>query len=866
MEMVQTLDDQLRDAAGPLATSRVLLRAFRRLPKVGWLEWSEELGRGPHRSRGNERRGGGAVMGSLIRNLRFAARTLWRSPTFTVATVLLVALGVGTVTTVFTVVDHVLLRPLPYPAQDRLVYMTNGSHNGPTLRGLADVEGFELWTATGGDDVNLTLDGADPLRLSAIEVTPSFFTIFGARPALGRLLVEEDYADRNIVVLTHESWTTIWGSDPDIIGTSIRIDGQPRVVVGVLSADFVVPERLVGRRASYFQPFDWDRPEFERAGYHAHNVVARLAPGVSIEAADAQIDQLAARVAAQFPDYYSDGAHSWPLMSLRARTVEDAQQGLLMLLGAVGLLLLVACANIAHLFMARGLSRVREMAIRRALGAGIRILGGQLLVESLTVGLIGGALGIGIAQGSLMGFARWTDALPRGAAITLDFRVLAFAVLLASGTALLFGMLPALRTIGRDLADAMRRAGPGATGGRRTRVIRGGLVVAEVGLSLVLVALAGLLLRSFLEVTRQDPGFDVEDVWVVPLNVAGIESPEDYRVRMDAVEDAVAKMPEVAVATYGIEAPFEWTGGGSCCWSHRLTLPESGDRVGIHLHPITPEFFATYGTELVAGGVWDEADADAEPTQVVINEELAIRLHGSAEAAIGREIEMNERTWLIRGVAEPTLYYGLDRTHEGAFFVPMEILPFPIPRVVIGMRIPRVVIGMRVANAGDGFGRRVREAIWSLEPELPIPEVLPLQTWVDDSSATRRFGSVLLGSFGLIGLLLAAGGLYGTLLYAVGERRRELGIRLALGAGAARIQSQVVWSGIGMAILGVVVGGVGAWMLGRLMESFLFGVSAHDPIAFAGAAVVLLLTAGFASWLPANRAARTDPLETLKAD
>src|SRR5690606_14544643 len=357
-----------------------------------------------------------------VRAFALAVRSLRRSPTFTTAAVALVALGVGVVTTVFTVVDHVLLRPLPYPAAERLVYLTNGSHNGPTLRRLGEVEAFELWTVTSTADVNLSRLDGEPLRLSRMEVTPEFFTLFAGRPALGRLFVDGDRDRADIAVVTHAFWRDVLGAAPDVVGSTMLIDGSPIEIVGVLSADFVHPTRIEGS-PDFYRPMVWSNPDLEDPGYHAHSVTARLAPGVTLEQANERIDRLEAEVAAAHPDYYTEGAEDWPLVPLHATTVQDVRGSLLLLLGAVGLLLVVACVNVAHLFMARSLARTREMAVRRALGAGTRSLLGQLAAESLTIGIAGGALGLLLAQGALTLFRRWTVALPRGADAALDLRI-----------------------------------------------------------------------------------------------------------------------------------------------------------------------------------------------------------------------------------------------------------------------------------------------------------------------------------------------------------------------------------------------------------------------------------------------------------
>ncbi len=853
-----TYREQLDDTRPGLSRVRVAGRGLVRLLGVIGAEWLEELGwsSGPIPGRELEQRRGG--MG-WMRNTRLAVRSLRRAPSFTLTTVVLVGLGVGTVTTVFTVVDDVLLRPLPYPAADRLTYLTNGSHNGLTLRRLDGVEAFDLWTATSGSSVILTRPGADPAQLRRVETTPAFFTMFGAQPSLGRLLVDDDRDHLDRVVLTHAAWSGIWGADPTIVGKTVQIDGRGVEVVGVLSSDFVIPAMLVGDPVHMFRPLDWSNPGLDNTGYHAHSVAARLAAGVSITAADAQMANVARAVAASDPEYYADGPPQWPLQSLHDRTVVDVRQGLTLLLGAVALLLLVACANVAHLFMARGLSRGREVAIRRALGARSGNILAGLAAESLAVGLAGGLVGLVLAALTLSGVRTAIDELPRGTTIDLDPGVFAFAVGLATVTALLFGMVPAMRTLGGDVQTTLRGAGRGVSGGRHVEFMRSALVIGEVALSLVLVTSAGLLMRSFMTVTARDPGIRAESLYVVPLAPQNVESADRYRQRLDAVRMALQGVPGVESVTYGIEAPFEFTGGEGCCWSNRMTLEgdEGGSPLRVTLHPASPDYFRTYGTEVAAGRAWDEDDADGSPTPLVLSEALAVRRFGAAEAALGQSMtEPMEGT--VVGVAEATLHYGLDQPHDYAVYMPIEALPFPIDRAVVALR---------VRDAGSaGLGRAVREAIWSVEPDLPVPAVVPMSEWITGSSAARRFASLLLSAFGTVALLLAAAGLYGTLLYAVGQQRKELGIRMALGADRRSIHTRVLRRGFTLAVAGVTLGALIAWGLGRLLESFLYGVSATDPIAMTGSAFALLATAVVASWLPALRAGRTDPLETLRAE
>ena len=857
-DMAAALEEQLRHAIGRREGLAAASRAFLRLPLVLAAEWidSARLSRRSGLLEPHTRRG------AFVQNLRFAARTLRKNPTFTWVSVLLIGMGVGAVTAIFTVVDQVLLRPLPYPDEDRLVYLTNGSHNGPTLRALDEVAVFDVWVAARGGPANLTRVGAEPLRLRSVEVPPAFFAMFGARPLLGRMLVEDDYTDRSVAVLTHESWVSIWGADPAIVGSTIQLDSEPVTVVGVLEQNFVNPERLIGRDTYVLRPMNWDDPQLDSPGYHAHSVAGRLAPSVDLQTAQAEMDRIHASLFEQ--NLLTTRVEGWPLVPLKDFTVREARDGLFLLLGSVGLLLLVACANVALLFMARGISRAREMSVRRALGARTRVLLGQLVTESLLVGFLGGVVGLVLARLTLGGFNRWIGDLPRSDTIILDTRVLSFTIALSGATALAFGLAPAVRSVGRDINSQLRESGRSSTDGRGARWVRGGLIVGEVGVSLVLVTLAGLLLRSFLAVTSQDPGLEAADVWMVSLNAPGIETADEYRRRMGSVLAVIETLPQVASATYGVEMPFENVGGNTCCWALR-TAPRDvvdlrADGVLTYLHAVTEDFFETLGTRLVVGTSWTAGEAATAPLPVVLTQSLAIRHFGSAQAAMGQELQVlryDDGPVRVIGVAEPTLHYGLDQADLAGMYLPIEGVPFGDEGASFAVRAP---------GASSDIVDVIRKAIWSVDPNLPVPSVVRLQSWIDDSSGIRRLSSALSSAFGAIALLLAAGGLYGTLTYAASQRRRELGIRIALGAGRGRIQGDLLAGGVGLVLGGLALGLPAAIHLGRMLESFLWNVSTTDPPTLVVSSLVLLGIAALASWLPAHRASRTDPLEVLKAE
>ena len=837
-------------------------RRLAALPPVLAMEWLEFMGVRPAPGR-HDRIGIGRGSMGWFRNLRFAVRTLRKAPAFAVTSVLLMAVGVGAVTAIYTLVDHVLLRPLPYPAADRLVAVDRGSHSGPLFQGMEEFNGVEEWGAARTERVNLVGQGA-PARLELAMVSDHFFDLFGARAQRGRLLEPDDFPAPSSVVVSAEAWRRIWGADPDLVGRTISVNGHSLTVVGVLEDGFAAPEALVGRQVDLWLPLDWASAELTQHDYSILEVAGRMKPGVTLVDVQDEMDDLLTRMASVHGNYTDrDGSpRVLPVLALADQTVRSVRAGLGLLMGAVGLLLLVACANVAHLFLARGLGRTREMAVRRAMGAGTGALAQQLLVESLVVGIAGGAVGTALAMGGLRAFVALNPtALPRQASVTVDPGVLLFVVGVSAATSLVFGLLPALRSMRGKLADELRGGGRSATAGRGTGLLRNGLVTAEVALSLVLVAGAGLLLRSFMAVRAQDPGFAVAGVWTIPINLPEPDSPDAYRETMDEILRQVAGVPGVRSAAYALTAPLDRTGGSRCCWRTSPSVPgrEAGDQaLQTMMHPVTAGYFETAGIRIVAGAGWGGADVHAEPVPVVVNETYARELAGSVSAAVGTSITFGAMEARVVGVAVDNRHYGLDQPVGKGTYIPVERLPFPI---TLGTVMARVDPG-----AEGSLPATLREAVWAAEPGLPIPTVRTMQEALEGSTAGRRFESVMFGVFASIALLLAAGGLYGTLLYMAGQRRKEMGIRVALGASRSRIEGEVLRRGIAVAGLGVVVGLAGAWGANRLLESRVWGVDRGDPWALGGAAAILMVTAVVASWLPARRAGRVDPLEALRME
>jgi putative ABC transport system permease protein len=841
------------------APDRIALgvRCFGRLAWVWVLEWLEFIGalKAPGRS---TTRGGG--MG-FLRDFRYALRTLAKTPTFTATTVALVAVGVGAVTTIFTLVDHVLLRPLPYPEADRLVFIENGSHSGPFFQALAASSTVEEWAGAHPREVNV-VRGGHPRLMTVGEVTRDFFDLLGARAVRGRLLSDEDFAAADVVVLDGRAWRTEWAGDEEIVGKTIRVDGSPAVVVGVVDPAFDPPEVLVGGRADLWRPVRWSSTEMSSHDYWVLNIAGRRNRGSSLAAVQDEIDRTIGALGAGSDRYRTRNGDliRLPVARLADATVADVRTGLGLLLGAVVLLLLVACANVAHLFLARALGRTREMAVRRAVGAGTGTLVLQLLAESLVVALLGGLVGAGLAHVGLGTFLALNPSeLPREAAVTIDVRVLAFALAVSVLTAMAFGLVPALRSVRGGLASELRTGGRGSTGGRGVTFLRHGLVAGEVALSLVLVTAAVLLVRSFVSVRTQDPGFRVEDVWTLPLAPKGPEAPEEYVALADEITRALSTVPGVRSATYGLTMPMEWTGGGRCCW--RSTLSVDGQDLSdmsVMFHPVGHGYFSTLGIPLVAGRVWERDDVRSEPLPLVLSEPLAIELFGSAPAALGRNLEARSVPAIVVGVAADYHHYGLEHEHGPALYLPAARMPFVIPNAT-------VAVWLEPGAAGDAVAQ-LRSAVWSVAPDVSVPVVRSMEEWIQGSTAARRFESALFAAFAAVTLLLAAGGLYGTLLFVAGERRREVGIRLALGASRARVEGRLIRSGMGLTVVGLLIGLVAVSLVGRSLETRIWGVESGDPATLVPAVVSLLITALLASWLPARRAGRTDPVEALRAE
>jgi predicted permease len=814
----------------------------------------------PRRSKGPS-----DMIALLFQDLRYAARTFAKKPAFALSAILILAVGIGATTTIFSVVDVVLLRSLPYPEPGRIVLFTQGAHSFPDYNEwTVRLDAFSAIAGVWDERVDLTGDGP-PEQVAAARVTPDFFSIFAATPHLGRFFTEEEFADDpTVAVVGHGIWQRRWGADPSLVGKTVTIDGQPLVVVGIVGPEFQPPEVMADNRVDVWLPLDTARPEYlENMGFHVMSVAGRLADGSSLQVAQEQIDAVTAWRAEDFPNRYltSEGElRNVPLVPLREATVQEVSTTLYLLLGAVGFMLLIACANVANLFLARGTERAREIALRGALGASRGRIVGQLLTESVAIAFIGGFGGVVFAYLGVATFSRYSPGdIPRLYDVAVDPRILGFAFLASLLTGVLFGILPALQAARTNVNETLKEGATSVTSGRRGRRTRGALVVAEIALALMLLVGAGLLFRSMMEILSIDPGFETEQLVDLSLQLGPTFTDTERVAFANQLIERLEGLPGTQAAAAGWALPFVYHGRGSCCWRttvRDLAQPPSDLEILTVGHPVTPGYFGMLGAPLRHGRDFMPADNSAQPTVAIVNVHTAMEVFGT-DNPVGRTLILGEDEMTVVGVVEGVQHFGLTREIDNAVYMPYERYGGELPMLHIGVRsqadFETVVAGMR-------------EAVWALEPDLPIEEIVTMRQRVSESLATPRFLSLLLGMFAGVALLLACGGIYGSMLYSVSQRQHEMGIRLALGADGGRVIRLILGHGLLLTFVGLAIGIAGAMALSRFIESLVWGIQATDPLTFAGVTLVLGAAALAACFFPAYKASRADPLQTLRAD
>ncbi|HEY6806527.1 MAG TPA: ABC transporter permease [Pyrinomonadaceae bacterium] len=804
-----------------------------------------------------------SLLTDLARDLRFGFRTLRKQRLFTVIAVLTLSLGIGATTAVFSVVNGVLLRPLPFPEPDRLVWVWDTQPQLPTAP--ASLPDFIDWhdqnrsfeSLAAFQSGNMFLDTGEGSRDTPVGlVTPDFFSVFHTQPILGRTFTNEETQPGKfrVVVLSHALWQNDFGSDPNIVGRTIQGSGFPYTIIGVMPAGFSYPDR-----ALFWRPLPIDPAQLNR-GPHYLRIVGRLRAGVSLSEAQAEMSTIATRLAQQYPEKIA--GHNVKLELLRNVVVGDIASTLIILLGAVGFVLLIACANVANLLLAKVGNRQREIAVRAALGASRFRIVRQLLVESVLLAIGGGVVGLAVAIAGV----KWLislgpDTIPRLQEISVDPRIAIFALLVSVATGLLFGVAPALQISRTNLTDVLKESGRSAGGVQRTR-LRKTLIVSEVALSLILVTGAGLLIRSFTKLNRVEPGFNSSRVLTMGIALFRNKYPENPQVA-----SFYSQLLEKAAQTPGVTAVAAIAGlpltGASTTNSFTIIgRPpiRKEDEPTVEYGVVTPKYFEVMGIPLFMGRDITNQDTRQSPNVGVINELFAKRFFGDANP-IGQQIHLQgqERDPInIIGVVGDVRQYGLD---EQA--IPEVYVPFLQDPLSTNYQRAMMLVAKTETEPG-AVAASLRDQVTSLDRSLPIYALKPMNEYLYDSLARRRFNLTLLSVFGVVALLLAAVGIYGVISYSVSQRTQEIGIRLALGAKTRDVLLMVVRQGMVLAIAGILLGMIGAFVLTRLMKVLLFEVSPTDPVTFIATGSLLILVALLACLIPARRATRVDPLIALR--
>jgi len=800
----------------------------------------------------------------MINDIRYAFRQLIKSPGFTAVTILTLALGIGACTAIFSVVNAVLLRPLDYPDPARLVVIRETqlpdfpefSVSPPNyLDWEKQTKSFETLAAYSGGRINLTGEG-EPQQLIGVKATAHYFDVYGIKPALGRtFLPEEDAPGKNhVVVLSYPFWQRVFGGAADVAGRPIQLNGEPYTVIGVAPRGFGLASKV-----DAWTPMAFEAKETanDNRGAHYLNVVGRLRPGVTVAQAEAELKVLAAQLAAQYPD--SNKGWGIFMMPMQDYSVRDVRAVLYTLLGAVGCVLLIACANIANLLLARATARHREISIRAALGASRARLVRQLLTESVLLALCGGVAG--------MLFARWgldallalaPTSLPRVSEIHLDRGVLLFSLALSVITGLVFGIAPAWLAARADVGEALKQGSRGSTeGGARGR-LRSALVVIEVTFALMLLGGAGLLARSFLQLAHVDPGFAPENATLLRLSLPEKKYalPEQQTAFADALLERIRTLP--GVRTVGLTHSMPLVGDYVLGFNieGRPAIAPS-DLPNTNYYAVTPDYFRAMGIRLVRGRVFTAQDDAKAPRVAIINETLA-RQHFPNEDPIGKRINITNGpdTWReIVGIVGDIKQYGVDKATTNQSYEPFAQVPFSSLNVVI-----------RTDGPPAALLAAVRPTVYAVDKDQPIGTIRPLEEIMADSIARQRFAMTLLTVFSLVALVIAAVGIYGVMAYSVVQRTGEFGIRMALGAQPRDVLRLVLAQGGKLVGLGLLLGLAATLAASRAMGSMLFHTSAQDPLTLASITLLLGAVALVACLLPANRATKVNPIEALRTE
>jgi putative ABC transport system permease protein len=805
---------------------------------------------------------GWAWLRQFAQDFKYGLRMMRRGPGFAAVAVLTLALGIGANTAIFSVVNAVLLRPLPYRDPARLVTVLHDGWKPVAPANFLDwreqsgsfesIAAAQLWS--------LTMTGRErPEQLEVLQTSAEMFQVLGVDAALGRTFAagEDQPGREHVVVLSHGFWQRRFGGGTDVVGRQVMLDGEPYTVVGVMPPDFQFAP-FWATHAEAWVPLNLGRRVGDRRG-QSLRVFARLKDGVTLGQARAEMETINRRLAEQYPRENEGLTAS--VDPLHEKVVGKSRPALLIILGAVGFVLLMACANVANLMLTKSALRQREIAVRIALGAGRWRVVRQLLTESLILSFAGGAAGLLLAAWSNKALASLgPETLPRVRTASLDAGVLLFTLGLSVCVGLLFGLAPALHSTKTDLTESLKSRAQGSARGRRHERVRQLLVVGEVAVSLVLLVGGGLMMRSFLRLTSVDPGFDPRGVTTATVRLAGprYASDEQRAAFFQRLTTQLSSLPGVRSASAVNHLPL-----GGDVWTFGYTVegrpaPPDSERPSAVYRVVRPEYFRTMGAALLQGRDFTERDDASAPGVVVVNEALA-RRQWPGEEPLGKRMTVNGEG------ARPREVVGVVRDLKQGEWASVPQPEMYLPHLQAAS--PRsMTLVIRASSDATEIGPWVRREVWALDSELPVSRVASMEEVASESVGQQRFNTLLIGLFAATALLLAAVGVYGVMSHAVAQRTHEIGVRVALGARGHDILRLIIGQGLALTLTGLAVGLAGALALMRVLDSLLYEVSVTDPLIFGGVAAALTLTALLACYIPARRATKVDPMVALRHD